>query len=290
MSQSFELTPISVTALWGGRKLAHLIDNSSTDPVAEIWLASDVTQRPTRIANGSHAGQTLSEALGHPFPLLAKFIDANLPLSVQVHPDDQRAQARGFPRGKSEAWVILQAEHGSRIYAGLRDGVTKSGFEQDHRAGKVVDVLHSFEAQVGDIIYLPAGTVHAIGGGITLFEIQQSSDVTYRIYDWDRVDQKTGKPRELHIDDAHDCLMANGPAHPLRNASTLRTPYFELHVHRQAVTLGGDGRMRLLVAYGGATSGCVDVPNGHAVLIPKSDGECRLTLAPGSWLFECVVP
>src|SRR5262245_3388758 len=101
MSQSFELMPIAVSALWGGRKLAHLAEPASSDPVAEIWLASDVAPRPTLIARGPHAGQTLSVALGRPFPLLAKFIDAKLPLSVQVHPDDQRARSRGYPRGKS---------------------------------------------------------------------------------------------------------------------------------------------------------------------------------------------
>src|SRR5581483_9365793 len=147
------------------------------------------------------------------FPLLLKYIDARESLSVQVHPNDELARSiAGAPRGKSEAWVVVHAEPGSRIYAGLNEGVDRARLERAVADGTVVECLHSFEAVVGDCIYLPAGTVHALGAGVTVFEVQQTSDITYRLYDWDRVDAKTGRPRDLHIDTALACVdFARGP-------------------------------------------------------------------------------
>ena len=118
---------------------------------------------------------------------------------MQVHPNDELAQKlAGVPRGKTEAWVVLHAEPGSRIYAGLKEGVDRPRLERAIADGTVADCLHSFEPKpAGDCIYLPAGTVHALGGGITIFEVQQTSDTTYRLFDWNRVDAKTGKSREL---------------------------------------------------------------------------------------------
>src|SRR5439155_2036239 len=137
------------------------------------------------------------------FPLLLKFIDARDSLSVQVHPDDRLAQTlAGVPRGKTEAWVVLHAEPGSRIYAGLKAGVGQRELERAVADGTTADCLHSFEPQAGDCVFLPAGTVHALGGGITVFEVQQTSDTTYRLFDWNRVDAITGRPRDLHIDKA----------------------------------------------------------------------------------------
>lgn len=278
MSEPVELEPESVAALWGGDRLAP--------NVAEVWLASELAHRPTRVARGPLRGELPSMVLGYPLPVLAKFLDARLPLSVQVHPDDERARARGHARGKSEAWVVLHAEPGSRVYAGLREGRDQS----DLTADRIEDALHWFEPMVGDIVNLPAGTVHALGGGVTVFEIQQSCDVTYRLHDWGRVDPISGRPRELHIDEANTCVTMLSPVRPLRGVGSLVTPYFELHVHRGPVTLGGDGRTRLLVAFGQASSGCIDVPAGRAVLVPTMVGECRLRPEPGGWLFECILP
>ena len=145
--------------------------------------------------------ELLGPSLAHheTFPLLLKFIDAREPLSVQVHPNDELAQTlAGVPRGKTEAWVVLHAEPGSRIYAGLKDGVDRPRLGAAIADGTAADCLHSFEPKrAGDCVFLPAGTVHALGGGITIFEVQQTSDTTYRLFDWNRVDAKTGRPREL---------------------------------------------------------------------------------------------
>ena len=139
---------------------------------------------------------------------------------------------------------------------------------------------------------LPAGTIHALGGGVTVFEVQQASDVTYRLYDWGRVDAATGKPRALHVGEAIECTdFGSGPVHPVRAGQlSITCPYFGLNVYRETVTLGGDGVCRVLVAYGGSVRGCVDVDAGRAVVVPAAAGECRLTPEPGAWLFECVLP
>jgi mannose-6-phosphate isomerase len=285
MNEPVELTPQPVSALWGGTRLGP-----GDVTVAEVWLASDLPHRPTPIAHGPQEGRPPAAALGRPLPALAKFLDARLPLSVQVHPDDALARARGFDCGKSEAWVVLHADAGARIYAGLKSGVTGRDLAAATAEGRVADLIASFEPKAGDIVSLPAGTVHALGAGVTVFEVQQSSDVTYRLFDWGRVDPQTGRPRALHIADALACVTKFGPVEPRRGSTSLATPFFDLHVHRTAATFGGDGRARLLVAYGGDATGCVHVPSGRAVLIPRSDGECRATPAAGGWLFECVIP
>jgi mannose-6-phosphate isomerase len=278
MPEPIELNPEHVSAIWGGNRLAP--------DVAEIWLASDLAHRPTRVAYGIHAGKSPGDALGRPLPVLAKFLDARLPLSVQVHPHDEHARARGFENGKTEAWVVLHADPGSRIYAGLHEGIGLA----DLAGGRIEETLYWFEPTEGDLIYLPAGTVHALGGGVTVFEIQQSCDVTYRLHDWGRVDPKSGLPRELHIEDALACISEWGPVNPRRGERSLVTPFFELHVHRDPATIGGDGRPRLLIAYGGDADGCVRVPAGRAIALASSEGELRVAPSPGGWLFECIIP
>lgn len=286
--ETLTLQPRFHSALWGGRRLAGLPGAPAEGPIAEAWLVSTVSDKPTLIADGPRAGQALGE-----FPLLVKLIDAELPLSVQVHPDDAKAQElAGQPNGKTEAWVVLQAEPGSRIYAGLRDGVGERELRDAVAAGRAEDVLHSFEPKPGDGVFLPAGVVHALGGGIVIFEVQQSSDVTYRLHDWNRVDVATGRPRELHVEKSIACTdFGRGPVHPVRGVPlTIKCPYFRLTVHRRPVTLGGDGASRVLVAWGGPVRGCVDVWPGRAVVVLNTTGECRLRPDPGAWLFECVIP
>jgi mannose-6-phosphate isomerase len=159
------------------------------------------------------------------FPLLLKFIDARRELSVQVHPDDESAKDHTPPgRGKTEAWVILDANPAtSRIYAGLVPGTTAETLQAALTAKTVVESLYAFSPRVGDCVFLPAGTVHAIGRDILLFEVQQTSDITYRLYDWDRVDPKTGLPRETHVERAIRCTdFSKGPCGPVSpDGSTL---------------------------------------------------------------------
>lgn len=292
MMEGLELQPQFVSAIWGGRRLADLPGAPADGPIAEVWLASDIVNRPTRIVGGTHQGKSMREA-GVSFPLLVKLIDAELPLSVQVHPDDTKALAIGAaPNGKTEAWVVLAAQPGSRIYAGLHPGVNRDQVVAALDHGELEKLVHSFEPHVGDLVFLPAGTVHALGGGITVFELQQSCDVTYRLFDWNRLDPKTGQGRPLHIDKALDCTdFSKGPIQPVRTEpKSIDCDFFRLAVHRHAMTLGGDGRTRLFFSYQGATRGCIDLEPNKPVLVPSMQGECRLTPDADAWLIECVVP
>jgi len=211
--------PIFKSALWGGRRIADYFPNAPKEgPISEVWLVSDVANNASVVADGPLAGTTLRDLmhgrraeLGLPhhetFPLLIKIIDAREPLSVQVHPNDEQAQRlAGQPRGKTEAWYVLHAEPGAKIYAGFKPGMDRQKFLEAFHAGRIEETLHSFEAKAGDCVYLPAGTIHAAGSGLAIFEVQQTSDITYRLHDWGRVDAKTGKPRELHVENAIECL------------------------------------------------------------------------------------
>ena len=207
--------PILRQYVWGGRRLESLLGKSlgPGDDYAESWEICDRGPDQSIVQSGALAGATLGELVArrgiellgrhHPqprFPLLLKFLDATRTLSVQVHPDDARA-ARLVPAdlGKTEAWVVLAAEPGGTIYAGLRPGVDREALARAIRDGTCRQCLHSFEPNVGDCVLLSAGTVHALGAGLVVAEIQQPSDTTYRLFDWNRVGPD-GKSRQLHIE------------------------------------------------------------------------------------------
>jgi mannose-6-phosphate isomerase len=228
------LAPVYRRYLWGGRRFATLLGRELPpgDDFAESWELVDRAADQSRVAAGPLAGTTLGELvrdrgrelLGRhapraAFPLLFKFLDACRDLSVQVHPDDARA-ARLVPPdlGKTEAWYVIDAAAGSRIYAGLRDGVDRAALAAAVRAGHCGDVLHSFEPQPGDCVFIPAGTVHALGAGLVIAEIQECSDVTYRLYDWDRVGAD-GRPRLLHVEAGLEAVTRFGPVAPVRSAA-----------------------------------------------------------------------
>src|SRR5947209_8560483 len=223
--------PIFKPAIWGGRRLAEMFPDAPAEgPIGEAWVLSDQGDDVSVVADGPLAGTTLRElmrdrrrdllgpSLAHheTFPLLFKIIDARESLSVQVHPNDELAQSlAGVPRGKTEAWVVLHSEPGSRIYAGLKEGVNRPRLERAIADATLAECLHSFEPTIGDCVYLPAGTVHALGAGITVFEVQQTCDTTYRLFDWNRVDATTGRPRDLHIEKALACIdFTRGPVQP----------------------------------------------------------------------------
>lgn len=219
--------PLLKRIRWGGTRLGTRLRKPlgpETD-YAESWEIADHYDDQSIVNTTYFAGSTLQELLRdsneailgrhagrEQFPLLIKFLDASDRLSVQVHPND--AQAKIYDpteNGKTEAWVIIEAEPGSRVYAGLKEDVTAETMRAAITAGKLEDCLHSFEVSPGDCIFIPAGTVHAIGEGILLAEVQQSSDMTFRLYDWDRVGAD-GKPRELHIEKAIACTnFEHGP-------------------------------------------------------------------------------
>ena len=227
------LTPMYRRYLWGGRRFATSLGRPLPpgDDFAESWELVDRGTDQSLVAAGPLAGTTLGELVrtrGHEmlgrhaprnvFPLLFKFLDACRDLSVQVHPDDTRAARLSPPDlGKTEAWYVIDAAAGSRIYAGLRAGVDQTSLAAALRAGRCEDVMHSFEPRAGDCVFIPAGTVHAIGAGLVIAEIQESSDVTYRLYDWNRTGAD-GKPRPLHVEAGLEAVTQFGPVSPVASA------------------------------------------------------------------------
>ena len=196
--------PIYQYRLWGGRHLADLLTAPlpGDGPIGEAWVLSDRDDYSSRVADGSLQGLSIAQLLDQfpeqvmgklagryrRFPLLLKFLDVREMLSVQVHPTDPAT-------AKTEAWVVLEAGIKSRIYAGLKPGTTAEVLRHALKEGTVADRLACFHPNPGDAVFNPAGMVHSLGGGVMVFEVQQNSDVTFRLFDWNHVDPKTGQPR-----------------------------------------------------------------------------------------------
>ncbi len=288
----------------GGRRLAEVAGKAlpGTDAIGESWEVSDVAGDVSTIAGGDWQGRTLREvaaqetaALYGPgrlapdrFPLLAKFLDAALPLSIQVHPDDGTALQLGAPSGKTEAWVILAAEPGAMLYRGFKPGVNREQLTAAIAAGTLAEALHAIPAEPGDAVFVPPGTVHAIGGGIVLYEIQQAADVTYRLDDWGRVGTD-GLPRELQIEQAMAALAFGQPCLDKRIPALLH-PGDELLVacdkftlrrwhtaqEADAQTLGA--HLLTVIAGSGRLTGAfgeIAAPLGATLLIPHAAGAYR---------------
>ena len=214
MLYPFVFKPIFKDRIWGGRELERLYDKKipAHQPIGEAWEISDRPGDASIIVNGPLAGKDLRwlmenhalEILGDAkpaaegrFPLLCKILDAREKLSLQVHPPARQTKAlNGEP--KTEMWFIAAAALGASLYVGLKRGVTRAEFERKIADGSVADCFHRIPVKAGDTMFLPSGRVHAIGDGLVIFEIQQNSDTTYRVFDWNRVGLD-GKPRELHI-------------------------------------------------------------------------------------------
>jgi mannose-6-phosphate isomerase len=204
----FQLTPTIQRKIWGGQKLGPLksvISQKGEDPIGETWEVSVHPDGPCYIN-----GEKLQERIDMKLPYLVKLIDTSEVLSIQVHPDDLYAQTHEKSSGKSECWVILEALEGAGIYLGLKPHVTKEVFLKALKnEEKINELLHFYPVKKGDFYFVPAGSIHAIGAGITLAEVQQSSGITYRVWDWDRVDS-TGKKRELHVQKSLDVISFEG--------------------------------------------------------------------------------
>lgn len=212
------LTPYFRPKIWGGRKLNTVLGYDIPDgKVGEAWVISGYKDDASTVNAGPLKGKTLREVyLEHPelfgnpktkeFPLLVKFLDANDNLSVQVHPDDEYARIHENDSGKTESWYVLHAEPGAKLIYG-HNATSKKELEDWIKNGKWSKLLRYVPVKEGDFLYVPSGTVHALTKGIMVIETQQSSDVTYRLYDWDRVDKKTGKKRELHIKQSLDTIQ-----------------------------------------------------------------------------------
>ena len=216
----FLLQPACKEALWGGQKLKeHFGKKADLDNIAESWECSTHPEGPSTITTGEHKGMLLTEVLQrypeylgtHPrskgeLPILVKFIDARQKLSVQVHPDDEYAKLyeRG-QLGKTEMWYVVDADKGAKLRSGFSEQITPKEYKERVLNNTITDVLQEYEIHPGDVFFLPAGRVHSIGAGAFIAEIQQTSDITYRIYDFNRKDAN-GKTRELHTDLAREAI------------------------------------------------------------------------------------
>ncbi|MEI7645783.1 MAG: type I phosphomannose isomerase catalytic subunit [Chloroflexales bacterium] len=297
-----------IEPIWGGHRLADWLDLPPPRPVrlGEMWQAYDVNP----VINGPLAGCSLAELaraygpdllgrrsfarFGADFPLLAKLIDAADRLSIQVHPDDTYAYtheaATGF-HGKTEAWYILDAVPGADVIYGLRRPSDRATFAAAVRDGGLEDLLQRIPVAPGDVIFVPAGTIHAINAGIMLFEIQQKSDLTYRVYDYNRHDVKTGRLRELHLEKALDVSdfgpVCHGKSFALALASgrdlLVACPYFALERWQIAgeVILDDQGSFEILTLIDGGCQlmwpgGSISLGRGNSVVLPASLGVCAL--------------
>lgn len=224
--------PIYQYRLWGGRRLSDLltVPLPHDGPVGEAWVLSDRADHASRVADGPLAGRTISQLMEQSpeqllgrlagrfsrFPLLLKFLDVRELLSLQVHPaDDRKDLLPAGETGKTEAWVVLEAGTKSRIYAGLTPGTTVDDLRRAIAGGVVADNVASFVPKPGDAAFIPAGTVHSLGD-VVVFEIQENSDVTFRLDDWGHVDPRTGRPRALQVDKALSAIdVSQGPVAPV---------------------------------------------------------------------------
>lgn len=218
-----KFTPIYKDKIWGGNKIKSLLnkDFGNLPNCGESWELSGVEGNVSVVSNGFLSGNTLEELIevymgdlvgdqtfddfGIEFPLLIKFIDANDDLSIQVHPGDEMSKKRHNAFGKTEMWYVMQADLGSKLQSGFNQEVDQEKYLGKLENNELTDILNFEEVTAGDVFFIPAGRVHAIGKGILLAEIQQTSDITYRIYDYDRRDDQ-GNPRELHTELALDAI------------------------------------------------------------------------------------
>jgi mannose-6-phosphate isomerase len=313
--------PLLRRYLWGGRRLASVLGKTLPpgDDFAESWEIVDHGRDQSRVASGPCQGLTLQELVAtrgaellgasHPqrqFPLLFKFLDAHQALSVQVHPGDADAARRDPPDlGKTEAWFMLHADPGSRIYAGLKAGVDRPALERAIADGTAESCLHWFEPRAGDCVFIPAGTVHALGAGLVVAEIQQASDTTLRLFDWNRVGPD-GRPRPLHVREGLAVIdYQRGPVGPQSPLPTDR-PHVRRLVACDKFVLdrwsfsdpqpaGGDDRFHILAVVEGAVSVAGDptdepLVRGQTLLLPASLGPVRLTPHAPAVLLDMYLP
>jgi mannose-6-phosphate isomerase len=314
--------PIFQYRIWGGRRFEKFLDRSlpGDQPIGEAWVLSDRDDFASKVAEGPLKGQTITELIANDaqgvmgriagkyprFPLLLKFLDAKDILSVQVHPTD--AQKDLLPKGengKTEAWVVLEADPTSKIYEGLNPGTTPETVRQAIHDKTLGEVLPHFTPKAGDGVFIPAGTVHALGDGVMVFEVQQNSDVTFRLYDWDRIDKETGKPRDLHVDKGLAAInfsqRVGKPVQPVveedHREAMFENQYFWLWRLKDShpFTVGAAGEPRVLVCIEGSAQiehGGVNyhLRRGGVILLPAVVGECQCVPDGAVNVLEIKVP
>jgi mannose-6-phosphate isomerase len=297
--------------IWGGRKLAELFgkDLPANTRIGESWEIVDRPDAQSVVANGPLRGLTLhdlwtqhrEEIFGDPadaprFPLLIKILDAKEKLSLQVHPPEKVASKLGG-EPKNEFWYVAAADPDAELFLGFREPITRDKFEERLRNDAVIDHVYRIAVQAGDAIFLPAGRVHAVGAGNLLIEIQQNSDTTYRVFDWNRSDPTTGKTRELHIEQALQCIDFNDVRPDLiepRGEPLVRHELFEiekwnLDSPREIAPLG---QFAIVCCLAGSLSCAkVKVAAGEVFLIPAHLEHRRLKpLAPDTSLLRVTMP
>lgn len=247
--------PVFCYRIWGGEKLKTVLNkNYAENHIGESWEISDVSENETVVAEGDLKGQTLKQLIqefkgdfvgnkvyktfGNDFPLLIKFIDAKTPLSIQVHPSDALAKERHNSFGKNEMWYIMQADDNAELIVGFNQKIEKETYLQHLNNSTLSEIMNVEKVKKGDTYYIPTGRVHAIGAGVLLAEIQQTSNITYRIYDYDRVDDKTGEKRELHTELALDAIdfatcdnyKTNYTLQTNKSTKLVHSPYFKTNI------------------------------------------------------------
>ena len=281
-----KLSPAFKDYLWGGEKLVTDFNFNTSEklvpPVAEAWVLSTHPDGASIVENGELAGKTFSEALTafgtdpSAFPILTKFIDAKSALSIQVHPSDEYAYEHEGEQGKTEMWYVMDAEPGAFLYFGFKQEISKEQFKASIENDTLCDLLNKVNVKKGDCFFIPSGTIHAIGAGLLIAEIQQNSNTTYRVYDYGRVGAD-GKPRELHVDKAIDVTdLAPPPTSDFADGVLATCKYFTVkrHVIDGVLTISeDDGFMSLIVTEGNATICDIPCEKGASVYIPAGYGE-----------------
>lgn len=295
--ETIKLTPACKDYLWGGEKLRQDYGiQSQLHPLAESWVLSCHPDGPSVVATGPLAGKTLPEYIQEKgpgclgadcekftdFPILAKFIDAKGDLSIQVHPSNEYALAHEHQFGKTEMWYVLDCEPGATLYYGFQHQISREEFQQRIQDNTLTEVLNAVPVEKGDLFFIPAGTLHAIRKGIVVAEIQQNSNVTYRIYDYGRVGAD-GKPRQLHIQQALEVTQRTPPQpDPDFHGHLAQCPYFTVDVMEGRFTLdcGPESFVSVLVLEGtGALwegDESMSLRKGESLFIPAGAGQCRL--------------
>ncbi len=292
-----QFRPSYQTIVWGGRHMAAWRSDLPDGPIGESWDLADHPRGMSVIATGPLAGKSLRELTetygrelvgpsfqGGDFPLLIKLIDANDRLSIQVHPDDDLAQKLGVgKRGKTECWYLIS--DGGELFVGTRPGITKDSFDHARKNGTLSSTLNRFVTKPGDFFFIPARTVHALGAGCLIYEIQQTCDTTFRVDDWGRVGLD-GKPRPLHVNESLTTIDFDAQSKPNELCLTTtghralaQCPYFTVNEQRGAVIHGDHPNCTVIVCLAG--TGTVKTKGGSVTVTPMTT-----TLIPacaGKW-------
>jgi|LakMenE01Jun11ns_1017448.scaffolds.fasta_scaffold9918813_2 mannose-6-phosphate isomerase len=305
--------------LWGGRQLASRLNKTipSEGVWAESWEIIDHSEHQSVVAGGPLDGKTLRQIASQApewllgpglnnLPLLLKYLDCQNVLSIQVHPNDDYAR-KMVPSdlGKTEAWYIVQRQPGAVLYAGLKAGVTSTQLQQAIAAGIVQECLHQVQPEPGDCVFIPAGTVHALGAGLLVAEIQQASNTTFRLFDWNRTGPD-GKPRPLHIQQALDVIdFESGPARiqtvkptsqsGRQNLVTCDKFLLDRISEADSILLGDDNSFHFLTAPGGGVilegeQFREELKVGQSILLPAALRHCTAKLEPNAVLLDMYLP